>query len=88
MDKKLQKLYTTSYNLLMGQDLWQAHYQILLKEFTELNVNANMMIKNVKLVQKNSKMAKALLNTQALQKIQQNTNVYVGIRIAYTNTNY
>ena len=66
MDKKLQKLYTTSYNLLMGQDLWQAHYQILLKEFTELNVNANMMIKNVKLVQKNSKMAKALLNTQAL----------------------
>ena len=66
MDKKLQKLYTTSYNLLMGQELWQAHYQILLKEFTELNVNANMMIKNVKLVQKNSKMAKALLNTQAL----------------------
>ena len=66
MDKKLQKLYTTSYNLLMGQDLWQDHYQILLKEFTELNVNANMMIKNVKLVQKNSKMAKALLNTQAL----------------------
>ena len=88
MDKKLQKLYTTSYNLLMGQDLWQDHYQILLKEFTELNVNANMMIKNVKLVQKNSKMAKALLNTQALQKIQQNTNVYVGIRITYTNTNY
>ena len=88
MDKKLQKLYTTSYNLLMGQELWQAHYQILLKEFTELNVNANMMIKNVKLVQKNSKMAKALLNTQALQKIQQNTNAYVGIRITYTNTNY
>ena len=88
MDKKLQKLYTTSYNLLMGQELWQAHYQILLKEFTELNVNANLMIKNVKLVQKNSKMAKALLNTQALQKIQQNTNVYVGIRITYTNTNY
>ena len=55
MDKKLQKLYTTSYNLLMGQDLWQAHYQILLKEFTELNVNANMMIKNVKLAQKKFK---------------------------------
>ena len=88
MDKKLQKLYTTSYNLLMGQELWQAHYQILLKEFTELNVNANMMVKNVKLVQKNSKMAKALLNTKSLQKIQQNTNVYVGIRITYTNTNY
>ena len=36
-------------NLLIAQDLWQAHYQILsiifLKEFVELNVNKNMMIK-------------------------------------------
>ena len=40
------------YNLLIVQDLWQAHYQILsmifLKEFIELNVNMDMMIKNVK----------------------------------------
>ena len=42
-----------SYNLLIAQDLWQGHYQILLitflKEFIELNVNSNIAIKNVKL---------------------------------------
>ena len=88
MENKLQKPYTTSYNLLKGQNLSQAHYQILLKEFTEFNVNTNMMIKIAKLVQTNSKNAKAVLNTQAVQTIQQNTNVYVAIRITYTNTNY
>ena len=29
IEKKLQKLYLTDYNLLTAQDLWQAHYQIL-----------------------------------------------------------
>ena len=42
-DKKLPKIYLTYYNLLIAQDYWQAHYQILsiifLKEFIELNVN-------------------------------------------------
>ena len=42
MEKKLQKQYFTSYSLLTAQDLWQAHYQILLiilmKDFTKLNV--------------------------------------------------
>ena len=40
-----------NYNLLTAQDIWQAHYQILpiifLKEFIELNVNTDIMIKNV-----------------------------------------
>ena len=49
MEKKLHKIYLTYYNLLIVQDLWQAHYQILsiifLKEFIELNVNTDMMIK-------------------------------------------
>ena len=27
-EKKLQKKYHTYYNLLIAQDLWQAHYQI------------------------------------------------------------
>ena len=27
--KKLQKIYPSYYNLLKGQDLWQAHDQIL-----------------------------------------------------------
>ena len=28
MERKLQKLYLIDYNLLIEQDLWQAHYQI------------------------------------------------------------
>ena len=52
MEKKLRKKYLTYYSLLIAQDLWQAHYQIfpiiLLKEFIELNVNLDTMIKNVK----------------------------------------
>ena len=43
MEKKLQKIYHTYYNLLIVLNLWQAHLQILLiiymKEFIELNVN-------------------------------------------------
>ena len=57
MEKKLQKIYLTYYNLLIVQDLWQAHYQILstdfLKEFIELNANTDIVIKNVKLVELN-----------------------------------
>ena len=41
MEKKLQKLYPTEYNLLTAQALWQTHNQILsiilLKEFMKLN---------------------------------------------------
>ena len=54
IEKKLQKIYLTYYNLLIAQDLWQAYNQILpiifLKEFIELNVNPDTMIKNEKLV--------------------------------------
>ena len=28
MEKKLQKIYLTFYNLLIAQDLWQAHYHV------------------------------------------------------------
>ena len=42
MGKKLQKLCPRGCNLLTAQDLWQAHYQILLiillKEFIKTNV--------------------------------------------------
>ena len=41
MEKKLQKPYFISYNLLKAQDLWQSHCQtlpiILLKELIKLN---------------------------------------------------
>ena len=57
MEKKLQELYLKDYNFLKTQDLWQAHYQILLiillKEFIKLNVNTDTMIKNVKLMKIN-----------------------------------
>ena len=35
MDKKLQEIYLTYYDLLIAQDLWQVHYQILLIIFLE-----------------------------------------------------
>ena len=42
MEKELQKIYVTYYNLLIAQDLWQAHYlllsMILLKEFIGLSL--------------------------------------------------
>ena len=57
MEKNLQNIYATYYNLLIAQGLWQAHYKILsiifLKEFLKLNVNKNMMIENVKLAELN-----------------------------------
>ena len=73
MEKKLQKLYLTYYNLLTAQDLWQAHYQILslifLKELVKLNVNTDTMIKNVKPAESNINIATVFLNTQTLQMI-------------------
>ena len=73
MEKKLQKIYRTYYNLLIEQDLWQAHYKILsiifLKNFVELRVNTNMMIENVKPVQLNISIANVFLNTQILKMI-------------------
>ena len=56
-EKKLQKSYIADFNLLVVQDFSQAHYQVLLttllKEFIKLNVNMDIMIKNVKLVELN-----------------------------------
>ena len=73
MEKKLQKIYRTYYNLLIVQDLWQAHYKILsiifLRNFVELRVNTNMMIENVKPVQLNISIANVFLNTQILKMI-------------------
>ena len=73
MEQKLQKMYLTYYNLLIVENLWQVHYQILsiifLKEFTELNVNTDMMIKNVKLVELNITIATVLMNREILKII-------------------
>ena len=73
MEIKLQKIYLTYYNLLIVQDLWQAHYKILsiifLKEFVKLNVNTDKMTKNVKLAELNIKIVSAFLNRQTLKMI-------------------
>ena len=70
MEKKLQKIYLTYYNLLIVQDLLQAHYRILsiifLKEFIELNINLDTIKKNVKLAKLNMRIANVFLNTQIL----------------------
>ena len=73
MEKELQIIYLTYYNLLIVQDLWQAHYQILsiifLEEFIELNVNMDMITKNVKHVELNISIASVFLNMQTLRVI-------------------
>ena len=73
MEKISQKSYLTNYNLLIAQDLWQAHQQILmiilLNEFIKLNANTAMITKNVKQGALNAKIFNAVLNTQALKII-------------------
>ena len=70
MEEKVQNMYLTNYNLLIAQDLWQVHYQILpiifLKEFIKLNVNTDTILKNLKLVELNKSIAAVFLNTQTL----------------------
>ena len=72
MEKKLQKIYRTYYSLIV-QGFWQAHYQIspriFWKEFIELNVNINMMTKNVKHLELNISIVTLFLNTPILKII-------------------
>ena len=53
MEKKLQKLYLTNYNLLIAEDSWQDNYQILLinllKKFLRLNANIDIKKKKIKM---------------------------------------
>ena len=73
MEKKLQEIYPTYYNLLIAQDLWQFHCQILsiifLKELVELNVNSDRIIKDVKHVELNLSITTVFWNTQTLKMI-------------------
>ena len=67
----MQKIYPTLYNLLIAQDLWQAHYEFLLiiflMEFIKLIVNADTKRKSLKLVELN--IATVFLNAQTLKMI-------------------
>ena len=59
-------MYFTYNNLLIAQDLWLAHYEILsitfLKKFRKLNVNADIMIKNLRLAELDISIATVFLN--------------------------
>ena len=68
-EKKSQKLCLTDYNSLTAQSLWQASYHILLMEFLKLNINLDMIIKNVNFAELNTKIATAFWNTQILKTI-------------------
>ena len=71
MERKLQKIYLTYYNLLIVQDLWQAHYQIFsiifLKEFIELIVKLDRMIRNVEHLELITGIATVFLNKKILR---------------------
>ena len=73
MEKKLNKIYLKYYNLLIAQDLWQAHYQILpiifLKEFKVLTENTDMMIRSVKLMKLNISIVTVFIIIQTLNMI-------------------
>ena len=55
------------------QGLWQVHYQILpiilLNEFIKLNVNKDIITKNVKRAELNTKIVSVVLHTQTLKMI-------------------
>ena len=72
-ENKSKKKNLTDNNLLIVQNLWPTHYQVLsiylLKEFKKINVNMDMMIKNVKLVELNTEIATVFLKTQTLKII-------------------
>ena len=69
MEQKLQRIYLTFYSSLIAQDLWQAHYQILLiiylKDFIELEHDD----KNMKNVELNISIATVFSNIQTLKMI-------------------
>ena len=63
----MKEVLFTYYNLLIAEELWQAHYQILsitfLRKFVELNVHSDTMLKNVKHVELNMTIATVFVNT-------------------------
>ena len=54
---------------------------IWLKDFLKLDVKMNMIIKNMKYVELNTKITTAFLKTKTLNLIQQNKNVCVVTKI-------
>ena len=68
--EEIRKEQLAYYNLLIVPDLWQVHYQILLtiflKEFIELHVNLDTMIKNINHVELNISVVTFFSNIETL----------------------
>ena len=71
--EEVTKIYPKYNNLLIAQNLWQAHYQILsiifLKEFKELIVNSDTITNYLKLAELHTIYAIVFLTTQTLKII-------------------
>ena len=69
MEKKLPKIYLIYYNSVVAL----AHYQIssisFLKEFIDLNISSDMMIKNIKHMKLNISIVAVSLNSNILKMI-------------------
>lgn len=65
--KKIWRSCLTNNKLLITQDLLQAHYQIkliiLLKEFLKSNISMDMITKDIKRMELNTKILRDVLNT-------------------------
>ena len=71
-ERKSQKLYSRDCKLLVPQDSWQTHQIlliILVKQFINLNVDMDTMIKMLDLTESNAKIASAFLITETLKMI-------------------
>ena len=69
-EEEITKNLFTYYNLLIVQGLWQPVLPIIfLKEFIKLNVNTNIIIKNVNLAKLNISIATVILNTRTWKMI-------------------
>ena len=66
-------MYAAYYNLLSVQDLWQIHYKILsiilMKEFKELNINTDKIIKTVNHVEVDTEIVSIFLKTKTFKMI-------------------
>ena len=76
MKKKLQKPYLTYYDILIAQDLWQPHYQLIIllndnltERISKLSCKYERGNKKCKTCGIKYKVVSALLNIQTLKMI-------------------
>ena len=73
--KEITKPHLADYKILKAQVYYQILLIILLKEFIKLDIEMNMITKNVKRVEWNIKITTVFLNTQTLEIIFRNNRI-------------